>query len=484
MADKYALLSVTDRTGVVELAAGLQTLGYKLRASGGTALALRQAEIAIEELPSRLDLLRSDSLKGVDLVAVTLYPLAAAAADREMKQEEVLDYVDVFGSALLRLAARHFKNVVPLCDPADYQGVLDSLKQYNRVHPDKRQSLAAKAFHYCAYYDTTVAQFLGGKWDRLPEELAMGLKKSADLRYGENPQQQAALYSLSGARPWGLNAAELIFGRALNFNHYVDLETAWNLATELAEPACAIVKHSAPAGVAVSDKLAEAAKQAYRCDPRGCFRGTAAVNRDVDADAAAFFAEEYVQLIAAPDFSAQALDILKVKKDIRLVRLPSTLIAAGELDLRGVAGGVLVQDRDQSPLQSAPRAVTRRPPTDIERKSLMLAWSVAKHAKTHSAVITRGGHTIGIGSGQTSRLDAVRLALVKSQERHPILPAGLPMVLASDGALSSEHVLEAAAGGVSAVIQPGGASEDRETIEACDAKSVAMLFTGVRHFRH
>jgi len=481
---KRALLSVTDRTGIVEFAYGLKELGYRIVASGGTALALRQAELDIEEVKDRRALMQPSVLEGVELVAVTLYPLAAATADREMSQDEALDYVDVHGSALLRTAARSFKSIIPLCDPADYQSVLDSLRQYDRVHPDKRQSLAAKAFHYCAYYDTTVAQFLGGKWERLPDELAMGLKKSADLRYGENPQQQAALYSLSGARPWGLNAADLLYGKPLSYNHYLDLETAWGLATELADPACAIVKHATPAGVAVSDKLAEAARLAYRCDPRGCFRGTAAVNREVEEDAALFFAEEYVQCIAAPEFSAKALDVLKVKKDIRLVRLPSTLIAADELDFKAVAGGVLVQDRDNRPMDGRARVVTRRPPTEIEQKSLRLAWSTAKHAKTHAAVITRGNHTIGIGSGQTSRLDAVRLALVKSQERHPILPAGLPMVLASDGALSAEHVMEAAKAGISAVMQPGGTSDDRDAVEAADAKQVAMVFTGTRHFRH
>lgn len=481
---KRALLSVTDRTGIVELAYGLKELGYEVVASGGTALALRQAELDIEEVKDRRALLDPGILDGVQLVAVTLYPLAAATADREMTQDEALDYVDVYGSALLRTAARQFRSVIPLCDPADYQSILDSLRQYDRVHPEKRQSLAAKAFHYCAYYDTTVAQFLGGKWDRLPDELAMGLKKSADLRYGENPQQQAALYSLSGARPWGLNAADLLYGKPLSYNHYLDLETAWGLATELAEPACAIVKHSTPSGVAVSERLAEAARLAYRCDPRGCFRGTAAVNREVEEDAAAFFAEEYVQLIAAPEFSAKALDVLKVKKDIRLVRLPSTLIAADELDFRAVAGGVLVQDRDNRPIEGKSRVVTRRAPTDIEQKSLRLAWITAKHAKTHAAVIVRGIHTIGIGSGQTSRLDAVRLALVKSQERHPILPAGLPMVLASDGALSAEHVLEAARAGIGAVVQPGGTLDDRDAIDAADSKQVAMVFTGTRHFRH
>lgn len=514
--ERYALLHVTDRTGIVEFAYALTELGYRLISAGGTAAALSQAELDVvsphefvsssEALDGRLGLLHPRILAGIsadrddlahmgelerrgvtpiDLVAVNLYPLASATADnKDMTQAEVLDYVDLAGSALLRAAARNFRHVLTLCDPADYQGVVAALKQYGRLLPERRQMLAAKAFHYTAYYDTTAAQYLGGKWDRLPDELVMGLKKTADLRYGENPQQQGALYTLSGARPWGLNAASLICGKPLSYNHYLDLEVAWGLATEIMGPACAIVKHGTPAGVASCEKLSEAARLAYRCDPRGCFRGTAAVNREVEADAAAFFAEEYVNCIAAPDFSPKALSVLKTKKDIRLVTLPSTLISPNELDLRAVAGGVLVQDKDNQPLSGQVRQAGRRAPTDQEAQALRLAWHTAKHAKTHAAVICRGSSTIGIGSGQTSRLDALRLAIAKSQERHPILPAGLPMVLAADGALSVEHVQEAAQAGITAIIQPGGSSEDADAVAGCDQRQIAMLLTGVRHFRH
>lgn len=501
--ERYALLNVTDRTGIVDLAYELVSLGYQLMASGGTASALRQAELEVADArdiflrpeillgisadrndPKAMGELESRGGVPIDLVAVNLYPVSQVVSDPKLSLAEILEYVDLAGSALLRAAARNFRHVICLSDPDDYQPVLESLKQYKRLTPDRRQRLAAKAFHYSAYYDSTVAQYLGGKWDKLPDELVIGLKKSSDLHYGENPQQQSALYAISGARPWGLNAAELVFGKPLSYNHYLDLEVAWELATEIDEAACAIVKHAVPAGVAASSKLAEAARLAYRCDPRGGFRGTAAVNRELDEDAAAFFSEEYVSCIAAPDFSDGALSALKAKKDIRLVKLPSTLISAYEIDLKTVAGGVLLQDKDNQPLSGQPRTATRRQASELEANALRLAWHTAKHARTHSAVICRGSHTIGIGSGQTSRLDAVRLALVKSQERHPILPAGLPMVLASDGVLSAEHIMEAANAGITAVIQPGGSSEDKDAIAACDEKGLAMLFTGVRHFRH
>ena len=508
---RYALLNLADRTGITEFAYALVSLGFKLVASGGTAAALRQAELEVidaRELatgaegplgllhpaiiggvaidrndPSQTGRLERDGGLPFDLVAVNLYPLSQLTDDAKLSQAEVLAYIDIASSALLRAAALNFRHVICVCDPEDYQPTIDSLRQYDRVHPERRQTLAAKAFHYGAYYDTTVAQFLGAKWDRLPDELVIGLKKTTETHYGENPQQHGALYTLSGARPWGINAAQLIYGKPLSFNHYLDLEVAWELVTEIGEAACAIVRHAVPAGVASSERLAEAAQLAYRGDPRGCFRGTAAVNRELQEDAAAFFAEEYVNCIAAPQFSHGALMVLRAKKDIRLVTLSSTLISAHELDFRSVAGGLLVQDKDNQ-IFSNQKPVTRRAPTDIETNSLRLACHVAKHARTHAAVIVRGTHTIGIGSGQTSRLDALRLALVKSQDRHPILPAGLPMVLASDGALSAEHVLDAAQSGITAVIQPGGTSDDKDAIAACDEKNVAMVFTGVRHFRH
>ncbi len=420
----------------------------------------------------------------IDVVAVNLYPVAQLISDGQLSQAEVLECVDLEGSALLRAAARNFRHVLPLCDPDDYQPVVEALRQYNRVLPDRRQALAAKAFHYSAYYDTTVAQYLGGKWDRLPDELAIGLKKSAELRYGENPQQQGALYTLSGARPWGVNAATLLQGKELSYNHFLDLEVAWDLATEIREAAFVVVKHGIPSGAAGAERLSLAAREALRSDPRGALRAMAAVNRELDEETALLLAAENLQCVAAPQFSQKALDILKINKDLRLVTLPSVLVSPHEMDFRSVSGGVLVQERDNQPFLGEPKVVSRRTPGEVEAKALRLAWHAARHARTHAAVICRGSATIGIGSGQTSRLDAVRLALVKSQERHPIVSAGLPLVLASDGALAAEHILEAAAGGISAVIHPGGSSEDRDAIAAADEKNIALLHTGVRHFRH
>lgn len=237
-------------------------------------------------------------------------------------------------------------------------------------------------------------------------------------------------------------------------------------------------------GHAVAKDLAAAARAAYSGDPRGCFRGTAAVNHEVDAEAAGFFAEEYVSCIAATSFSPAALKLLRAKKDIRLVTLPSKLVSPGELDLRAVAGGMLVQEKDLRPFLGELKTASKRPATERELAALTVAWHTAMHCRTHAAVIARGSGVIGVGSGQTSRLDAVNLAVVKSQERHPILAAGEPLVLASDGALTGEHVMAAADGGVSAVIHPGGAADDKDAAEAADRRGVALVATGTRHFRH
>lgn len=500
--ERYALLYVADRSGIIELGYALKDLGFTLISAGGTAAALRQAELEVLEPHELFDedkpgsseqaILDSRVLAGIEgkgevpisLVAANLYPVSEIVGDQKLSQAEILSYIDLAASAVLRAAARSFRDVLCLCDPDDYQPTVDLLKQYDRVTPDRRQVLAAKAFHYSAYYDSTVAQYLGEKWDKLPDELVIGLKKTTEFAYGENPQQRAALYTAAGATPRGLQAAQLIFGKPLTFSHFLDLEVAWELAAEIGDPACVIVKHGVPAGVASSERLSEAARLAYRCDPRGCFRGTAAVNRELEEDAAVFFAEEQVSCIAAPAFSPRALQALKPKKDVRLVTLPPSLAAPNELDVRAVPGGMLVQERDIQPMGAQTRVVTRKQVGEIEMKALNLAWRVAKYARTHSAVICRGAHTIGIGSGQTARLDALRVALAKSQERHPILPVGLPIVLASDGALSSEHVHEAAQGGVTAIIQPGGTSEDADAIAAADQRGVAMVFAGLRHFRH
>ena len=512
---KTAFLSVSDKTGIVEFASGLAELGYRILSSGGTANVLKQAELKITEVPEiteypdilrgRVRLLQAKLFAGIladprdakhvedvrrheipaiELVAVNLYPLSEILQPGNLTQEDVLEFLDVAGSALLRAAARNFPHVLAVCDPQDYASVLELLKEGKGFSRERSQALAAKAFYYISYYDSTVAQYLSAAMERLPEEMVMGLKKSQDLPYGENPHQRAALYKLSGARPWGLNAASLLFGRPLNYNHCLGVDRACDLVAEFREPACAIVRHANPAGVAVSERLGEAARLAYRSDPAGCTGGVAAFNRPVDEEAARTLAAEYLECIAAPEFSQQALDVLRKKKDVRLVSLPSLLLFANEIDIKTVAGGLLIQDKDNPTMTSERKVASRRRPTELEAAALEFAWKVAKHTMTHAAVLARGLVTLGIAGGQTARMDAVRLAVVKSHERHPIVAPNLPVVLASDGPLGPLHVKEAAAAGASAVIEPGGCSDDREALRVCDELGLAMLFTGIRHYRH
>ncbi|MBI4425740.1 MAG: bifunctional phosphoribosylaminoimidazolecarboxamide formyltransferase/IMP cyclohydrolase [Elusimicrobia bacterium] len=512
---RTAFLSVSDRSGIVEFAHELATLGFRIVAAGGTAKLLKQSELEVEDLkdliqfpdvlggrlrlshpkllaailanrdsPGDMHDLEKIAMEPFDLVAVNLYPVSEVLQDPNISQHEVLEFLDVTGAAVLRAAARNHKHVVVLHDPRDYQVVLDALREFKQLDPDTRQRLAAKAFHYTAYYDSTVAQYLGEEdVERLPDEMVISLKKAADLRFGENPHQQAALYRRSGARPWGLSAATVVHGKPLSYNHYASLEVAVELVAEFAEPACVIVKHANPAGVAVSHALGEAAHEAYASDPAGCTGGVAAFNREVDEETAQFLGQQYLECILAPEFSVQAMDRLRPKKDLRLVTLASLLLSANEIDLRAISGGLLIQDKDNQTLPQMTVA-TRHQPSELEKSTLELAWRVAKHGKTHCAVLARGAATLGLGCGQTSRMDAVRLAIVKGQERHPIVSPNFPLALASDGALGVQHIHEAAQAGVTAVIQPGGTSEDKDAIKACDLRNLAMVFTGMRHYRH
>ncbi len=513
--ERWALLNVVDKTGIVELAYDLSSMGYRILSSGATLAALRQAEVAVVDLrdwlespnvlegtlgllhpklllgiaadrsdPESMRELESRGGSPVDLVAVNLYPISELPSEPGRAPAEMLEFLDVAGSTILRLAASNYRFVTALCDPSDYSGIVEAMRPPYKPTLNKRLALAGKAFHYAAYYDATVAQSLSGRLETLPDELVIALKKTVELGYGENPHQQGALYTRSGARPWGVNSAALVWGKSLSYNHYLDLDAAWELAGEIEDPACAIVKHAAPVGAAANERLPEAVRFAHQADPRGSHFATAAVNRPLDEETARHLAGYYLSVIAAPQFDPKAVDILKTNKDVRLVAVPSTLVSAYEMDLKAVAGGVLFQDKDNQTLGPQLKSAARRQAGELETRALKTAWHVAKHARTHAAVVCRGPRTIGIGSGQTSRLDAIKLALSKSRERHPIIEAGMPVVLASDGALSAEHVLAAAAAGVTAIIQPGGSSDDKDAVEAADERGLAMLFTGLRHFRH
>ncbi len=492
--EKIAYISVHDKTGVAEFAHGLTELGYELWSSGSTLKLLRQAEIDVEEVPDSAPL-ASEVIKALSggraavekpfLVAANLYPIAKIVRQDAFSLKELPDYLDISNSAVIRAAARSFHDTAVVCDPADYGPVLDALREFGELPPERLRELAAKAWGYCAYYDSTVAQYLRPEAAAsLSPELAMALKKVCDLAYGENRHQKAAFYSLSGARPWGLNAAAIIQGFPLNLNHYLDLDCAFELAAEFEEPACAVVKHRSPCAVACAPNPAEAFRAAFRADPRGAFGATAAFNRPVDAEAAQAISGELVESVIAPEYSKEALEILKLREDLRITSMPFSFLSAGEAGIYRVSGGLLIEQHDALVEPPAPRLAARRKPSAMEYASMALAWRTAKHARTYALVLAQGQATVAIGSGQPSTLDSFRLAAMKAKERHPIIDPRDPVVLAADAPLPLNTVAEALNFGVKAVMQPGGWVEDAACVALCDSRGAAMVFTGLRHVRH
>jgi phosphoribosylaminoimidazolecarboxamide formyltransferase/IMP cyclohydrolase len=501
---KRALFSVYDKAGLAEFARALAELGVELVASGGTARALRQAGLAVREvsdltgspeiLGGRVKTLhpaihggilsrRSDadreqlgslSWGEIDLVAVNLYPFAETAADPDASLEEVVEQIDVGGVALLRAAAKNFAHVTAVCDPADYTGVLAEVEAQGEVSPETRRRLAVKVFAHTAAYDAAIHRYLADDAPLLPETLLLGLRKLADLRYGENPHQRASLYGLAGvADPLG---GELLQGKPLSYNNLLDLDAAWRAAVAFERPTVVIVKHLSPCGMASADTLAEAFPSALAGDPVSSFGGVIAANRPFDAATARALGDLFVEAIAAPEFTGEAQEALSARQECRLLAVSRAV--ADEIEMRGVRGGLLVQERDRGD-RAEWRPVTRRAPSEVEMKALRFAWRAVAHVKSNAIVLAQGEAAVGIGGGLPSRVDAVRLAVAKAGDR-----AG-GAVLASDAFFPFPDGVEVAAqAGVMAVVQPGGSLRDGQVIEAADELGLAMCFTGVRHFRH
>ena len=341
-----------------------------------------------------------------------------------------------------------------------------------------RQSL-----QYIAAYDATVAHYLSETRDLLGEEVVMSLKKVTDLAYGENRHQKAAFYALSGARPRGLNAAKVLSGGALNLNHYLDLDTAFELAAEFAEPVCVISKHARPAGVCLAAKPADCFRGAFKADPAGAAGGTAAFNRAVDEETALALKEVFIETVMAPDYSKAALSLLRAKEGLKVIALAAPVLSPHEVEIYSVAGGLLIESKDQHS-ENELQCVTRRKPSDEELRSLKLAWKTSKYAKTYAVVLASGGTSVSASAAESSTYDAVLGAVAKLKEKHPIFESNAPLVMACDAALPLKTLEAALLAGVSAVIQPGGWREDLVCAQFCDLKNAAMLLTGVRHFKH
>jgi phosphoribosylaminoimidazolecarboxamide formyltransferase/IMP cyclohydrolase len=504
MSKRLALLSVYDKTGLVDFARGLIAQGFDLVASGGTARVLGEAALpvrAVSELTNSPEILggrvktlhpaihggilsrRSDEDQAelsdlgwdeIDLVAVNLYPFEATVRSGA-PLEEVIEQIDIGGVALLRAAAKNFAHVTVICDPNTYGDVLAELETQGDVSVETRQRLAVKAFAHTGAYDAAIWDYLAGD-EVLPLQRLVSLHKITDLRYGENPHQQAALYAPSGIEG-PLGGKFIQGGKPLSYNNLLDLDAAWRAASSFERPTLAIIKHLSPCGIASADTLVEAYPPALEGDPISAFGSVIGANRIFDGETARALGKLFVEAIIAPAFTDEAREELKQHhKNCRLVVVKKAVPDA--IEMRSIRGGMLIQERDQGD-DAEWRVVTQREPTEEELAALRFAWKAVAHVKSNAILFAKGEAATGVGTGQPSRVDSVRLAARKSGER------AKGAVMASDAFFPFPDGIEVAAeAGVTAVIEPGGSIRDEQVIEAADRLGLAMVFTGYRHFRH
>jgi phosphoribosylaminoimidazolecarboxamide formyltransferase / IMP cyclohydrolase len=524
-----ALISVFDKTGVLEFAKRLAALKIEILSTGGTAKLLREAGVPVRDvsdftgwpemlggrvktlhpkvhggllfrrnLPEEQKQAAEHGISPIDLVVVNLYPFEATAAKENLTAEELIENIDIGGPTMLRSAAKNFESVTVVSDPQDYARVAEELEATRDTSLATKLELARKVFAATSSYDGKItmelerlsaAQGVGGSVGHislaaksaLPERVHLSLRRQQELRYGENPHQAAALYVPAGRVPEGLAAAKQLQGKELSYNNFVDLEAARSLAAEFSKPAAVIVKHNNPCGTAEQESLLEAYRKALASDPVSAFGGVLAFNRVVDAATAEEVAKLFAECIAAPGFDEKAKMIFSAKKNLRLLELPPDgLEPERELQLKRILGGVLVQQPDNGEIKNSElRTVTKRVPTAAEMSTLRFAWKVCKHVKSNAIVFAKDGATLGVGAGQMSRVDSVKIAVMKSQQ--PLQGS----VVASDAFFPfPDGVEEAAKAGATAVIQPGGSVKDPEVIAAADRLGLAMVLTGIRHFLH
>lgn len=513
-APRTALISVSDKRGVLELAQALHAHGVRLVSTGGSARALSDAGLpvtAVSDLTGfpeimggrvktlhprihggilarpQIDdaLLAEHHLPRIDWVVVNLYPFAETTARADCSEAEAIEQIDIGGPAMLRAAAKNHQRVTVLCDPDDYQALIASLP--NGLDHDQRRSLAIKAFAHTAHYDGQVSQWLAAQNDvesaALPPLMNMQLQRVMPLRYGENPHQAAALYRHTGQHA-GLANAPQRQGKPLSYNNLLDAEAAWRAVQDLgSDPACVVVKHCNPCGAAVGASASEALSRALATDPSAAFGGIVAFNQSIDVEAAALLNQRFLEVVVAPAVSAEALALLQEKPALRVLTPSLGQSQASDLELRAIEGGWLVQQADRHSAEVAQfRCVTQRQPTAREQADLLFAWAVVRSVRSNAIVYARDRATLGIGAGQMSRVDAARFGVAKAAAAGHDLSGA---VLASDAFFPFADGVEAAiAAGVRAIIQPGGSKRDEEVIAVCDQHGLAMWMTDFRHFRH
>jgi len=501
---KRALISVSDKTGIIDFARELGQFNVEIISTGGTAKALRDAGIDVRDIsdvtgfPEMMDgrvktlhprvhgallglrdnaahvaAMNEHGIEPIDMVVVNLYPFAQTIARPGVTREEAIEQIDIGGPAMIRSAAKNADAVAVVVDPGQYPLLIEELHKHGgSISIPTLQRLAAQAFQHTAHYDTVVSSYLTGS-----ENLSIALTKITDLRYGENPHQVASLYKTQSGD--GLANAAILSGKEMSFNNYVDADAAWQLVCDFRDTACAIIKHTNPAGVGLGETAAAAYGKALATDPVSAFGGIVAFNTRVDEAAAQEVTKIFTEVVIAPDYEAAALDLLQTKKNLRTIRM-SSVERSTELQFRQISGGMLVQTADVHELHKDDlKVVTERQPTDEEIRALLFAWTVCKHTKSNAIVYARADQTVGVGAGQMSRVDSVKIGAMRAQ-----LPVA-GSVLASDAFFPFRDGLdEAARHGITAVIQPGGSMRDNEVVAAANEHGLAMVFTGVRHFKH
>jgi phosphoribosylaminoimidazolecarboxamide formyltransferase/IMP cyclohydrolase len=508
---RRALVSVSDKRGILQLAATLKDFNVQIISTGGTLKALRDGGfdvtpvsdvtnfpeildgrvktvhpkilgglLGVADNPKHVEQMKEHNIESIELVVVNLYPFEETIAGDDVRLETAIENIDIGGPTMVRAAAKNYRHAAVIVNPDMYGVIAEELKAHNGcITEQTRFQLACSAFQHTAHYDSAIATFLRGLTPSagFPETFTASYRRTGDLRYGENPHQSAALYGLFN------EYFKKLHGKELSYNNILDINNAAQICAEFNDPTVVIVKHGNPCGVATASTLAEAYRNALETDSKSAFGGIVAVNRPLDMATTEVLNELFLEVVIAPDFEPRVLDLLTRKKDRRIMQQTVNLRTLRGLDVRSVAGGLLVQDADQHRIhRDNLRVATKRSPSDDEMAAMLFAWNIAKHVKSNAIVYARGDRTLGVGAGQMSRVDASMLAAMKAAE------AGLDLrgcAVASDAYFPfPDGMLEAVKVGATAVIQPGGSIRDQEVIKAADEHNVAMVFTGIRHFRH
>jgi phosphoribosylaminoimidazolecarboxamide formyltransferase/IMP cyclohydrolase len=518
---RRALVSVSDKTGVVDFGKALAALGVEILSTGGTATALREAGIEVTDVseftgqpeildgrvktlhprlhaallarrddPAHMDVLAAEGIEPIDLVVVNLYPFEQTIAEDDVDERTAIENIDIGGPTMIRAAAKNHEGVAVVVKPEAYDAVIAELEESGgEISASTRHWLANEAFAQTARYDAAISSWFSTSYEDFPEHLAVAYEKVLDLSYGENPHQRAALYSEAGTRGHILTCVQKLHGKPLSFNNVLDLDAARALCADFDPPACVIIKHNNPCGVAIGGDLGEAHRKARACDPMSAYGGVLAFNRPIDKEVAEELHATFVEVVIAPGYSDEALAILQQKEPIRILNEEEPRRRdPAERDYKRVLGGVLIQDLDdEADPRGGMEAMTQTKPSEQQWDDMIFAWTVCRRVRSNAIVIAKGGATLGIGAGQMSRVDSVRLAVEKCREARGEEAAGL----LAESALASDAFFPFADGpelgiqaGVTSVIQPGGSIRDDEVVAACDALGVAMVFTHHRHFRH